>query len=79
MTYMISIGFVRLKWETVILTWDNPNSFVDWQRKGPYRLWIHYHEILEQNSSTSLMIDKVYYSMPFGLLGEIVHELFVKH
>ena len=79
MTYMISIGFVRLKWETVILTWDNPNSFVDWQRKGPYRLWIHCHEILEQNTSTSLMIDKVYYSMPFGLLGKVVHELFVKH
>ena len=78
MKYRISLGFLKLNWTTVILKWDPSNSFVDWQQKGPYKLWIHSHQILEQSSSQSLMIDRVYYSMPFGFLGRIVHEWFVK-
>jgi uncharacterized protein (TIGR01777 family) len=78
MKYRISLGFLKLNWTTVILKWDPSNSFVDWQQKGPYKLWIHSHQVLEQSSSQSLMIDRVYYSMPFGFLGRIVHEWFVK-
>ena len=64
-------------WQTVIgpSTWLK--SFVDIQVKGPYKHWIHTHSFEPVNNGV-LMRDKVEYVLPFGLLGRIVHRLFVR-
>jgi ligand-binding SRPBCC domain-containing protein len=52
-------------------------SFVDEQRKGPYKLWRHEHRF-EQNDNGILMTDVVDYSLPLSFLGRLAHPIFVK-
>lgn len=68
---------VPLKWRTRI-THVEPNiSFTDFQEKGPYKYWNHFHEFIP-NKDGVLMKDTVDYELPFGFLGKIAHLLFVK-
>lgn len=68
---------VPLKWRTRI-THVEPNiSFTDFQEKGPYKYWNHFHEFIP-NKDGVLMKDTVDYELPFGFLGKIAHRLFVK-
>ena len=53
------------------------HSFVDEQRLGPYRFWYHYHEIRQENNEV-LLIDKVMYQPPFGILGRLLHHLYIR-
>ena len=68
---------IPLKWKTRITSVITNKSFTDFQEKGPYKLWNHHHEFIP-NEKGVLMIDKVDYELPFGLLGNIAHALFVK-
>lgn len=52
-------------------------SFVDEQKIGPYKLWYHYHEIRPAKQGV-LFIDRVTYQVPFGLIGRLVHALFIR-
>ena len=53
------------------------HSFVDEQRLGPYTFWYHYHQIDAEESRIKL-IDKVYYKVPFGIFGQIIHFFFIR-
>jgi ligand-binding SRPBCC domain-containing protein len=75
--YMISWGFFRMRWKTVITHWSPPHFFVDVQRSGPYRFWEHTHTFREESGGTR-MFDTVRFEMPFGLLGRIAHNLKVR-
>lgn len=76
--YMVSPLFgIPLKWKTRITEVIPNKSFTDFQEKGPYKLWNHHHEFIP-NEKGVFMIDKVDYELPFGLLGNIAHALFVK-
>ena len=68
---------IPLKWKTRITEVIPNKSFTDFQEKGPYKLWNHHHEFIP-NEKGVFMIDKVDYELPFGLLGNIAHDLFVK-
>ncbi len=50
--------------------------FVDEQRIGPYRFWVHEHSFRAVEDGTQIT-DQITYVMPFGFLGEIVHALWV--
>jgi ligand-binding SRPBCC domain-containing protein len=67
----------RISWLTEIKYVENGFSFVDEQRVGPYKLWIHHHRLLEVEGGTS-MTDEIRYVLPFGHLGKISHCLFVR-
>lgn len=66
-----------IKWQTIITQVDFQKSFTDFQQKGPYKLWNHYHEFII-NDKGILMRDTVDYQMPFGILGTLAHQLFIK-
>lgn len=68
---------IPLKWQTEITEVDNLKSFTDFQKKGPYKLWKHHHNFIPTENGV-LMQDTVYYELPFGILGKLVHFLFVK-
>ena len=53
------------------------HSFVDEQLVGPYKLWLHYHEITKVEDGV-LFVDYVNYIMPFGPFGAITHAIYVK-
>jgi ligand-binding SRPBCC domain-containing protein len=66
-----------MKWQTEIIKVDFQKSFIDFQKKGPYKLWHHHHEFIPNEKGT-LMKDTIDYELPMGVLGEIAHSLFVK-
>lgn len=68
---------IPLGWQTEITQVDFQTSFTDFQQKGPYKLWNHFHEFI-QNQDGVLIKDTVDYELPLGFLGEIAHKLFVK-
>ncbi|WP_028583635.1 SRPBCC family protein [Desulfogranum mediterraneum] len=64
-------------WVTEIKHIRELHSFVDEQRLGPYRFWYHYHQ-LEQQGDEVVMLDRVHYQPPLGLLGSLLHDLYIR-
>ena len=68
---------IPVSWITEIKDVNAPHSFTDTQLKGPYSLWQHTHTFVAVPGGVK-MTDNVYYALPFGLLGTIVHSIIVK-
>ena len=73
--YKIGLHGIPLKWRSEITKWDPPYSFVDEQRKGPYKFWHHLHTFKEQDGKT-LVLDKVNYGV---LGGSIINTVSYTH
>ena len=73
-SYALRVRGIPLRWLTEIEQWNPPYEFVDFQAKGPYKLWHHTHRFSEVEGGTSI-VDIVRYALPFGLLGRLVHRL----
>jgi ligand-binding SRPBCC domain-containing protein len=58
---------IPLRWQSEVTVWEPPYRFVDEQRRGPYRLWIHEHAFLQHHGGT-LIRDQVQYAVPGGTL-----------
>ncbi len=72
--FRLRLHGVPLRWRTEISAWQPPHRFVDEQRRGPYREWVHEHTFAARDGGT-LVGDHVRYRVPGGRL---VHELFVR-
>jgi ligand-binding SRPBCC domain-containing protein len=72
--YRLKLRGIPLRWQSEITAWDPPRRFVDEQRRGPYRLWIHEHKFTPERGGT-LVEDEVAYD---ELGGALVHALFVR-
>jgi len=68
---------IKMSWVTEITHVREPFFFVDEQRLGPYRFWHHQHHFTASGDET-IVRDKVNYALPFGVLGDAVHALWVK-
>lgn len=68
---------VKIKWASEITKIKKGEYFIDEQRVGPYNIWHHEHHFEEVDGGVK-MIDKIYYSLPLGVLGKIAHYLFVR-
>ncbi|MCD0478182.1 SRPBCC family protein [Chryseobacterium sp. LC2016-29] len=75
--YVSPLLGIKLKWQTEITEVNFEKSFTDFQKKGPFKLWNHFHEFI-MNDKGVLMMDTVSYELPFGFLGEIAHSVMVK-
>jgi ligand-binding SRPBCC domain-containing protein len=72
--YRLRLHGVALRWQSEITAWEPPHRFVDEQRQGPYRKWIHQHTFTPCNNGSE-MRDFVRYLVPGGGL---VNLLFVQ-
>jgi ligand-binding SRPBCC domain-containing protein len=72
--YRLKLHGLPLRWESEITAWNPPARFVDEQRRGPYRSWIHTHEFIERDGGTEVR-DEVRYAV-FG--GRLADRLFVR-
>lgn len=68
---------IKQYWVTEIKAVIPLKQFVDEQRTGPYKFWHHLHT-LKPHPKGVMMTDTVHYALPFGLLGEIAHQVFVR-
>lgn len=76
--YRLRLRGLPVRWRSEITVWEPPFRFVDEQRRGPYRLWIHEHRF-EERAGETLVSDRVRYAVPGGpLLEALVERLFVR-
>jgi ligand-binding SRPBCC domain-containing protein len=71
--YRLKLRGIPLRWQSQITAWEPPHRFVDQQRRGPYRLWVHEHTFIQSEGGT-LARDHIKYAVPGGML---VQKLFV--
>ena len=65
--YRLRLRGVPVRWRSEITAWEPPVRFVDEQRRGPYRLWVHEHRF-EERAGRTLASDHVRYAVPGGRL-----------
>jgi ligand-binding SRPBCC domain-containing protein len=76
-TYKVSplLG-IPVSWVTEITQVKEPLYFVDDQRAGPYAIWHHEHHFKPVDGGI-LMTDKLFYKVPFGILGTLMDSFFI--
>ena len=67
---------IPMKWKTRINQVELNKNFTDFQENGPYKYWNHFHEFIP-NEKGVLIKDTVDYELPFGIIGDIAHRVFV--
>ncbi len=72
--YVIRLRGIPVAWKTEITAWEPGVRFIDEQRSGPYREWIHEHTFQTMDGGTWCG-DTVHYRPPGGSL---VNRLFVQ-
>ena len=78
-TYRIGVlPGIKVSWVTELTKVVEQQYFVDEQRFGPYSMWHHEHWFEETEEGKTLMKDKVSYKIPFGPLGHLAQQLFIK-
>lgn len=75
--YAIKLAGIPMKWRTIIASWNPPYRFRDVQARGPYAMWDHAHEF-HAHAGGTLVVDRVLYRLPLGLLGRLVHVAAVR-
>ncbi len=72
--YRLRIHGVPMRWQSEISSWNPPSSFVDEQRQGPYRRWVHTHTFDAERGGTRVG-DHVEFEMAFEwLVGGFVRR-----
>jgi hypothetical protein len=76
-SYRFSLHGFPVTWQSQITDWKPSRKFSDIQVRGPYNHWHHTHEFDEKNGGT-LVRDQVTYKVPFGVLGDIIIDPFIR-
>ncbi len=72
--YRLRLRGIPVRWQSEISAWEPPNRFVDEQRRGPYRFWIHEHTFISRDGGT-LVRDTVEYDL---FCGPLINRFFVR-
>ena len=75
--YTIRLFKIPIHWRTLITKYDPPHEFIDEQIKGPYNFWHHTHKFKQVDGGVEIS-DKVIYSIPMGIIGQVLHFLWIK-
>lgn len=67
---------IKLKWKSEIKGYKSHYSFIDYQLKGPYKFWSHYHEFIPLDNGV-LMRDILKYEIPFGIVGDFINFILI--
>ncbi|MEO8293960.1 MAG: SRPBCC family protein [Gemmatimonadota bacterium] len=73
--YRLKLYGIPFRWRTEITIWDPPIIFVDEQRSGPYKLWVHTHRFTILPGGGTRIHDRVRYQLPFGTPGRLALPL----
>ena len=61
-----------MKWRSRISEFVDGEMFADEMLRGPYKRWYHRHTFAQLENGVEV-VDIVEYTLPFGLLGRLVH------
>lgn len=73
--YRLQLFGVPFHWITEIREWNPPAGFVDAQKKGPFREWVHRHTFRENKDGSTTLEDEVRYRLPGFPVGEAAFPL----
>jgi len=75
----VGVGPIGLRWTAEIAD-EQPDRtfFVDRQVSGPFRSWVHRHEVSADGRSESTLADRIRYELPLGLLGQLAGGALVR-
>ncbi|MGR9044968.1 MAG: SRPBCC family protein [Gammaproteobacteria bacterium] len=73
---MTAVFGIPMTWLSEISHCDKPRRFVYQQRIGPFRFWSHEVCLTEQDHGI-LLEDIVYYALPMGWLGLLLHKVLI--
>jgi ligand-binding SRPBCC domain-containing protein len=71
--YRLKMFGFPFTWKTEITAWAPPDYFIDEQRKGPYRQWIHRHTFRDGPDGGTLVEDEIRFRLPGSPLGEAAY------
>ncbi|MFS4457350.1 SRPBCC family protein [Maribacter sp. 2304DJ31-5] len=78
-TYKIGIlPGIKSSWVTEITQLKNQEYFIDEQRFGPYKMWHHEHWFKALPNGKTLMKDEISYKVPFGIIGSLAQQIFIR-
>jgi ligand-binding SRPBCC domain-containing protein len=75
--YKLRLHGIPIQWKTEIVEWNPPFRFVDRQRKGPYRKWIHTH-LFEKDKGGTRMVDLIEYSLWPPIASSLLNRILVE-
>ncbi|HET9943128.1 MAG TPA: SRPBCC family protein [Terriglobia bacterium] len=53
--YKLRVHGLPMRWQSEITAWNPPFRFVDEQRRGPYRTWVHENRFEPSDGGTLLL------------------------
>jgi ligand-binding SRPBCC domain-containing protein len=60
--YRLRLRGIPMRWQSEITAWKPPHRFVDEQRRGPFRAWVHEHRF-DAVGSGARVLDEVKYAV----------------
>jgi len=66
--YRLRLYGIPIRWQSEISVWEPPHRFVDEQRRGPYRRWVHTHTFTDERGGTRVG-DAVDFEVPLAWLA----------
>jgi len=73
---MTAVGGIPMPWLSDVSHCEEPYRFVYQQAVGPFKFWSHEVRLSEEDGHI-VMEDIVFYAMPFGWLGQLMHAVLV--
>jgi ligand-binding SRPBCC domain-containing protein len=73
---MKAVFGIPMNWLSEVSHCDEPKRFVYEQRIGPFKFWSHEVCLTEQKNGI-LLEDIMFYSMPFGWLGQLINTVLI--
>lgn len=67
---------IPMDWLSEISHCEPLNFFVYEQRIGPFKFWSHEVRLTEMDTGI-ILEDIVFYAMPLGMIGRLVHQFFI--
>ena len=75
--YELKLHGIPMRWRTLIKEWKPGEYFIDFQLKGPYKVWHHQHSFTQLDNGV-LMEDKVLYEIPFSYFSDFLIGWWIK-
>lgn len=72
--FFVKLGPLRKRWVADHEVSPDELTFVDIQRRGPFRRWRHTHRMIPRTDTTSLLEDRIEYELPGGRLGQLLAD-----
>jgi ligand-binding SRPBCC domain-containing protein len=71
---VIHVGPLRFDWKLEITEHNAPHRFVDAQKSGPFRRYVHTH-LIEQEGESTRLTDIIEYELPLGPFAELANRV----